>query len=289
MAKKQIGLGKGFEALLPKDFEREFLVDDADKVKQIELARLVPNDRQPRTSFDEQELASLARSIERYGILQPLVVTAGPGGKFMIIAGERRSRAAKLAGLKHVPAVIRTAVELERLELALVENVQRVDLSPLEQAASIEYLHSNFNISYEEIAEKLGRANSTISNLVRLLGLPDDAKAALASGKISEGHARQILALKDDSAAATTLLKNILDYGWTVAKAEQFVVALKTHASGDAKKASARLALETPETKSLAKRLNTPVKIKRSAHGGRLEISFKTDEELARIVSLIGP
>lgn len=288
MAKKQIGLGRGFESLLPKDFEREYLVDEADKIKQIELAKLMPNDRQPRVRFDDAELASLAASIKRYGVLQPLVVTpeANSGG-FMIIAGERRARAAKLAGLKTVPAIARTTKEIERLELALVENVQRVDLSPLEQAASIEYLSSNFSVNYDEIAKRLGKGTSTIANLVRLLGLPDNARAALAAGKISEGHARQILALKSDPAAAETLLKNILDYGWTVAKAEQFVVALKKHASGDEKAASARLAPETPETKALAKRLKTTIKIHRSAHGGRLEISFKTDEDLSRIIKMI--
>lgn len=287
MAKQRIGLGKGFEALLPKDFEREFLVDDSEKIKQIELTALVPNDRQPRASFDDEQLKSLAESIKRYGVLQPLVVTPLVAGKFMIVAGERRSRAAKLAKLAKVPAIIRTTKELERLELALVENVQRVDLSPLEQAASIEYLNQEFNLSYDEIAKRLGRGMSTIANLVRLLGLPGEARAALANGKISEGHARQILALKDDPAAAKTLLKNILDYGWTVTKCEQFVVALKKHASGDTKIASARLTPETPETRALAKRLKTPVKIRRSAHGGRLEISFKSDEELARILGQI--
>lgn len=281
---KQIGLGKGFEALLPKDFERE-IIDGSDKIKQIDLDKLRPNDRQPRTEFDSDKLAELAASIRRYGVIEPLVVTPQADGKFMIVAGERRARAAKLAGLKQVPAVARSTKELERLELALIENVQRVDLSPLEQAASIEYLNRNFNVSYEQIAERLGKAISTISNIIRLLGLPDEAKAALASGKISEGHARQILALKDNPAAAETLLKNILDYHWTVAKAEQFVVALKKHASGDTKMARARLAPETKETRALAKKLNTSVKIHRSAHGGRLEISFKTDDQLAQIIN----
>lgn len=292
MAKKQIGLGRGFESLLPKDFEREFLVDEVDKIKQVEPAKLEPNTQQPRTNFDDDQLVSLASSIKRYGILQPLVVTPNDGdnnasGKFMIIAGERRWRAAKLARLEKIPVVVRTTKELERLELALVENVQRVDLSPLEQAASIEYLNSNFNISYEQIAERLGKGHSTVANLVRLLGLPPEARQALADGKISEGHARQILALKDDEAAAQTLLKNIIDYGWTVAKAEQFVVALKHHASGDTQKASTRLQPETTETKQLAKRLKTTVKIKRSAHGGQLQIGFKNDEELAQIIQQI--
>lgn len=287
MAKKQTGLGKGFEALLPKNFEREFLVDELDKIHQLEPHKLVPNTLQPRTQFDESKLKQLAESVKRYGIIQPLVATVADGGKFMIIAGERRWRAAKLAGLKTLPVVIKTTKELERLELALVENMQREDLSPLEQAASIEYLHSNFNIDYEAIADRLGKGHSTVANIIRLLSLPEEAKLALASGQITEGHARQILALKDDPAAAQTLLRNIIDYNWTVAKAEQFVVALKKHSGGDTEKASARLAPETPATRSLAKNLKTTVKIRRTARGGRLEISFKTDDELDRILKQI--
>lgn len=287
MTKAKTGLGKGFEALLPKDFERG-LIDDSDKIKQVALFEIEVNSLQPRTKFDEAKLSQLADSIKRYGILQPLVVTSGSDKKYMIIAGERRFRAAKLAGLDKVPAVVRTAKEMERLELALVENVQREDLSPLEQAASIEYLNKKFNIDYQTIAERLGKGKSTVANLIRLLGLPDEAKAALAEGKITEAHARAILALKDNPAAAQTLLKNILDYHWTVTKAEQFVVAMKQHAGGDTEKASSRLETETTGTRQLAKYLNTPVKLRRSAHGGRLEISFRTDEELDEILGRLG-
>ena len=164
-----------------------------DRIQKIQLEDLSPNPNQPRSIFSEKELIGLAESIKRHGILQPLIVSPVEGGKPVIIAGERRWRAAKLAGLKVVPAIVRTSKELERLEIALIENVQRVDLEPLEQAASIERLHQQFSMTYEEISKRLGKASPTIINIVRLLQLPESARQALHQRKITEGHARAIL------------------------------------------------------------------------------------------------
>jgi ParB family chromosome partitioning protein len=179
------GLGRGFESLLPADFDKSILLTAEDRIEKIPVAKLQPSPFQPRKHFDEAALAELAESIKRHGIVQPLVVTPGAKDGYTLIAGERRWRAAKLAKLDTVPALVRTSKELEQMELALIENVQRVDLSPLEQAVSIERLHEQFSLSYDEIATRLGKANSTVNNTVRLLRLPGDARDALAAGKIS--------------------------------------------------------------------------------------------------------
>jgi ParB family transcriptional regulator, chromosome partitioning protein len=263
------------------------LFDDQDRIQKISVDDLVPNPDQPRAIFDDDALNGLADSITQHGILQPLVVTPHGQGTYAIIAGERRWRAAKKASLATVPAVVRTTKELERLELALVENVQRVDLSPLEQAVSIERLHQQFSMTYESIAKRLGKASSTINNIVRLLRLPKDAQTALREGNIFEGHARAILALKDNPEKQAELLAQILRYEWSVRQAEQFVTSVKS-GFHETKATHKRMQTETPETKNLSKKLGgTPVHIRRTARGGKLEIVFKSDEELEIILRSI--
>ena len=195
--KKKSGLGRGFDALIPQDFDKTILLDENEKIQQLDIASLIPNPDQPRQHFDEDALNQLAESIKHYGIIQPLVVSPGKDGTYSIIAGERRWRASTKAGLKKVPAIVRTSKELERLEIAIVENVQRVDLSPLEQAVSIERLHQQFNMTYEAIAARLAKATSTVNNMVRLLQLPEKARTALHEKQISEGHALPNFALKE--------------------------------------------------------------------------------------------
>lgn len=283
MAKK--GLGRGFDTLIPKDFDNTVLLSQDERVQKIAVEKIVPNPDQPRQSFDETALAELAESVRQHGILLPLVVTSTKDG-YYIVAGERRWRAAKMAKLATVPAIVRTLKEIEQLEISLIENVQRVDLSPLEQAVSIERLHGQFNMSYEQIAKRLGKANSTISNTVRLLQLPAEAQKLLNQHAISEGHARALLALKDESKQQEQLLRSIVDNGWSVRQAERFVTSVKQGAK-DAAATKARVATETPATKQLSKRLGTSVQVRRTAHGGKLEISFKTDAELEKIIQLI--
>lgn len=280
---KKSGLGKGFDALIPQDFDKSLLFDDQERIQKLALDVIEPSPDQPRQHFDQQALEQLAQSIKSYGVLQPLVVTPGKGGMFAIVAGERRWRAAQLAGLQAIPAIVRTTKELERLEIAIVENVQRVDLSPLEQALSIERLHQQFNMTYDSIAQRLGKAQSTINNTVRLLQLPEAARTALHEQKISEGHARQILALKDAPDKQTELLEAIVRQGWSVRQAERFVTSVKD-GFRDTKATKARMQTETPATKNLSKRIGAPVHIKRLAKGGKLEIAFKSDEELDKII-----
>jgi len=283
MAAKQTGLGRGFGSLIPQNFDTNLLVDDSERVQQIALAQLSPNPQQPRTVFDAEALRELSASIKQYGIIQPLVV-APQGSGYHIIAGERRWRAAKLAGIKTVPALVRTAQEQEKLELAILENVQRVDLSPLEEAVSIERLHQQFNLTYGQIAGRLGKAETTVHNTVRLLQLPEAARSALAQGKISEGHARQVLALKDSPEAQAQLLTLIVQNGWSVRQTERYVSSLK--AGVKAKQAAEeRVSGNTPETERLSKRFGTKVRIHRTAKGGRVEIAFTSDDQLANLLA----
>lgn len=285
--KKKSGLGRGFDALIPQDFDKSILLEENEKIQQIELDKLIPNPDQPRQHFDEAALDQLASSIKHYGVIQPLVVSPGKNGTYAIIAGERRWRASKKAGLKKVPAVVRTSKELESLEIAIVENVQRVDLSPLEQAVSIERLHQQFNMTYEAIAERLAKATSTVHNIVRLLQLPEAARTALHEKNISEGHARAILALKDHPEKQLDLLKQIVEQGWSVRQAERYVTSVK-EGFKDVKQTKQRMETETPATKQLSLRVGAPVHIRRTAKGGKLEITFKSDDELENILKTIG-
>lgn len=285
-AKPKSGLGRGFDALIPRNFDESILLDETERVQKIPVDKVVPNKEQPRQHFDQEALDELAASIKRHGILQPLVVTPA-GDQYRIVAGERRWRAARKAKLTSVPAIVRSLKELEELEIALVENVQRVDLSPLEQAASIDRLRQQFSLTLDDIAKRLGKAVSSVSNTERLLKLPDDAKQALLAKRISEGHARQILALTGQPEHQAELLKLILKQGWSVRQAERYVLGVKAGAN-EVKAVKARVSTETPETKRLSKRFEAPVNIRRTAKGGKLEIGFSSDEDLERIIDLLG-
>lgn len=281
------GLGRGFDALISDDFDKSLLLESGERIEKIPLAQLKPNPYQPRKHFDEGALQELAASIKQHGVVQPLIVTPLKDGSYHLVAGERRWRAAELAGLQTVPAVIRTTEKLEQLEIALIENVQRVDLSALEQAASIISLHEQFSLSYEKIAQRLGKATSTVHNIIRLVGLPPAARDALANQQISEGHARAILALKGDATRQAYLLQAIIDQGWSVRQAERFVTSVKSGFKKN-KEAHARTSTETPATKELSQKLGTPVHVRRTAKGGKLEITFLSDAELDKLITLLG-
>ncbi len=279
------GLGRGFESLLSPDFDRaKLLASSDDRIEHISPRRLKTNPYQPRRHFEEKALQELADSIKHYGIVQPIVVMPEKDGFYVLIAGERRWRAAEIAALKDIPAIVRTSKKLEQLEVALIENVQRVDLDPIEQAISIERLHDQFSVSYETIASRLSKAPSTVVNIVRLLQLPEKARDALNNHEISEGHARAILALKGNPQHQQQLLDAIIKNGWSVRQAERYVIGVKEGAK-DQEQAHARVNTETPITRQLSQKLKTPVHIRRTARGGALEISFKSDDDLERIIS----
>lgn len=285
---KQPNLGRGLDGLLPADFDNSVLLDSGERVQQIKLTQIHPNADQPRKRFDDSALRELADSIMQHGVLQPIIVsTSSDPGPYEIIAGERRWRAAKLAGLPEIPTIVREKAAVERLEIALIENVQRVDLSPLEQAQSIVFLHEQFNLSYKDIAQKLGKASPTVHNLARLLQLPDRARQALQDANITEGHARAILALKGSPELQEKLLNLILSHGWSVRQAEQFVNAQK-EGMDTGKAVTQRAVKETAETRQLGKRIGTKVTIHHTAKGGRIEIHFKDDSQLSELYAKLG-
>lgn len=291
MSKVSRGLGRGFEALIPvqmldEEFDPTSQQDEqVSKLRDLKVSQIVPNPDQPRRHFEESALQELAESIKEHGIMLPLVVTPKED-KFELVAGERRWRAAKLAGLNTVPALVRTLTNQHKLELSLIENLQREDLNPLETATAYLKLHQQFNLTYEEIGRRVGgKALSTVSNVLRLLGLPPNAKQALIEGKITEGHARQILAIHEAD-VQQELLELIIKNDWSVRKTEQFVVGYKEGAK-DRKTAVAKVQTETTETVALTKRLHASVSIKNMANGGRLIIEYKSQKDLERIADLL--
>lgn len=284
------GLGRGFDTLIPTQLDEAFdpTAQQDEKVSQlrhISISSIKADADQPRRQFDEAALRELAASIQEHGVLQPIVVIS-KGSEYEIVAGERRWRAAQIAGLDKIPALVRTLTNQHRLEIALIENLQREDLNPLETATAYYKLQQQFNLTLEEIGTRVGgKAVSTISNILRLLGLPKEAKEALVAGTISEGHARQILAIKEPD-VQLELLSHIIKGEWSVRKAEQFVVGYKEGAKNK-EKAVEKVQTETTETKALAKRLGADVSVKNMAKGGRLVIRFKNQEDFDRITGVL--
>lgn len=289
--KTKHGLGRGFESLIPTQLLDETFdptSEEDEKVSQlrpVKVDAIQPNPHQPRRHFDQTALDELAGSIKQHGVLQPIVVTQ-VGDGYELVAGERRWRASRMVGLTEIPAIVRTFSAQQKLGLALIENLQREDLNPLEVATAYLKLHQQFNMSYEEIGKHVGgKAVSTISNSLRLLTLPQPAKEALVAGYISEGHARQILAIKEPE-VQQELLDLIVRNEWSVRKAEQFVVGYREGAK-NRQTAREKTKTESPATRALGQRIGAEVSIKNMAKGGRLVIQFKNEDDLNRITDLL--
>ncbi len=288
MADKRRGLGRGFDSLIPTQLvEAEFDVtadNDEGNMREIACELIDPNPHQPRTEFNEEALQALAASIRVHGILQPLVVTRA-GTRFELIAGERRLRAAKIAGFDSVPVIVRSFDEQEKLELALIENIQREDLNLLEVATAYRKLTDQFNLTLDTIGKKVGKSVPSISNTMRLLNLPPAAKRALVDGVITEGHARIILSL-DEPHKQMELLRLMLERHWTVRQAEEYARGYRGEA-GSKMAAEARIASTNQLTKSLSDYLGAHVMQRHTAKGGRLIIEYTSEDELERIYRAI--
>ena len=204
MSKKRPGLGKGLESLIPSD-PSPVTTDDKNAVFQIPVQAISPNPHQPRARFDPDKLQELAASIREHGIIQPLVITKDDMENYTLIAGERRLKAAKMAGLENVPVILRDANDQDQLELALIENLQRSDLNPLEAAAAYHQLSENFGLSHEEIGNRVGKNRTTVTNTLRLLDLPEVIQQALRTESITTGHARALLSLPTTEAQTAAL------------------------------------------------------------------------------------
>lgn len=267
-----------------------------DSVFWIEIDKVNPNPYQPRKEFDEAKLKDLADSIRQYGVLQPLVVTreeyekpdGGMAVKYELIAGERRLRASKLAGLTQVPVLIRSTRDDARtkLELAIIENLQREDLNAIDRARAFERLVTEFRFKHNEIAEKIGKSREYVSNTLRLLSLSEEVQHSLIQGKISEGHTRPLLMLVDHPEEQATLYKEIIYKRLTVREAESIArrIAVERVRKKETKVDSETISMEQQLTESLG----TRVKIERKDQGGKIVIDFFTNEDLMTILNLIG-
>lgn len=280
MARKT-GLGRGLDALIPGGDAAP--AEPGGGVLQAPLDDIAPNPRQPRSHFDPQELAELADSIRTHGILQPLIVTAAAEpGQYTLIAGERRLLAARQAGLTHAPVILRETSDQGRLEIALIENVQRLDLNPLEAAEAFRQLAEDFQLSHAEIAQRVGKSRVAVTNTLRLLKLPTKVQQALIEGKISEGHARALLSLPT-SQAQLAALQTILAHDLNVRQAEELARRL----TGDRPEGKPTPSL-APELVDLQRRLQTSlgtrVSLRPGRKGGQITIHYYSEEELNALV-----
>ncbi|MFH0929882.1 MAG: ParB/RepB/Spo0J family partition protein [Candidatus Moraniibacteriota bacterium] len=296
MANNNFGLGRGLASLIPQKNGPARNVSQVpvktqagtlqDDFLEVPIEKVASNPQQPRHNFDEKELAELADSIKKHGVIQPLVVAKIAPDQYELIAGERRLKAAKLAGLKMVPVIVRVeSGEREKLELALVENIQRHDLDVLEEARAYKKLIEEFDLTQEDVADKVGKSRSAVANKVRLLGLPIEIQRALTEGKISEGHARSILAIENPEkqrALFELILKDNLTVRQTEDKVKEVTVSTHTRRLGPA-----GVSPFAEEEEKISASLGTKVSIKKSGNGGKISIDFYSREELENILSKI--
>ncbi|HSW77456.1 MAG TPA: ParB/RepB/Spo0J family partition protein [Candidatus Chromulinivoraceae bacterium] len=290
------GLGRGFDALIPTElldesFDPTAAQDDrVSELRNIKITEISADPDQPRRAFDEVALEELAASITEHGILQPIVVTPQKNG-YQIVAGERRYRAAKMAGLDKMPALVRTLSNQHKLELSLIENLQRRDLNPLETATAYLKLRDQFNLTLDEIGQRVGgKSVSAISNTLRLLRLPESVREALLDGRLREGQARPLINL--DADVIEEILPRILKEEWSARKIEQFIVQIKKAAKSPIENEQRQKVAAMPyedETNRLVKRFSTDVSVKTNAKGaGQIVIRFKSDLDFKRIKKLLG-
>jgi len=285
MAKRK-GLGKGLDALIPSDLSGK--EESQAGVKHIAIEKIAPNPLQPRGSMEGEELEELTASIREHGILQPLIITQDKqADTYTLIAGERRLRAAKMAGLESVPVILHESADDQlRLELALIENLQREDLSPTEAAGAYQQLSEDFGLSHEEIAQKVGKSRTAVTNTIRLLKLPQEVLEALDKEQISEGHARALLSLptaKAQKAALATILRNELN----VRQSEDLVRKYSGQkTSGKSKQSPVSAEVREIEEK-LREVLGTKVALRHSEKGGTITIHYYSQEELESIFERI--
>ena len=278
MASKQKGLGRGLGALID-DFSAS---DVSDSITSLPLQKVEPNPRQPRRVFDEEELQALADSIAEHGIVQPLAVRDEGNGYYMIIAGERRWRAARLAGLDEVPVVVLEADDRTVMELALVENLQRQDLNPMEEAEGYRVLMEDYGLTQEQTAERVGKSRPAVANALRLLALPDEVRELVESGALSAGHARAILSLSSEKLQKAAAQK-ILALRLSVRQAEAMCKRMSAETKSKKPKSVLTVDYVGECEKALTKQLSRKVRIVNGKHKGRFELEFYGQDDLQRL------
>lgn len=275
------GLGKGLEALLG-----EYSAESEDKVLQIDIKLIDINPDQPRKEFDGERLEELKESILRHGVVQPIILRK-KGERYIIVAGERRYRASRLAKLKTVPAIIRDFDEKQVMEVALIENIQREDLNPLEVASAIDFLIKQHDLTHDEVAKRLGKARTTVTNSLRLLALPEKVKQALREGRLQAGQAKPLAGL-DDESLQLKLAEEAAEQGWSSREVERRIAAIKEKkdTKTDEKKSS-----QSPDmvyaVGNLAQRLGTKVQIKGNENKGSIVIDYYSKDDLNSIYELL--
>jgi ParB family chromosome partitioning protein len=277
MTTKRSGLGRGLGALIP---------ETRAVVEEVDIDLIVPNPQQPRTVFDDEALTELAASIGEHGVIQPLIVSRNDGQQsaYQLIAGERRLLAARRAGLTKVPVIIKEASPQALLEMALVENLQREDLGPLEEAFAFKRLGSEFKLTQEAIAARVGRSRPAVANSLRLLTLPDEIQASLAKGEITAGHARALLGI-DEPAERHAVWRRIVEANLTVRDVEAFVKTRSQRRPPARRPATPELAAVEERLRSA---LGTKVDLVRGRKGGRVTVHFYSDEELNALIERLG-
>ena len=269
------GLGRGLDALIgteESDFERDSL--------ELDIGLVQPRGRQPRKKFEDESMAELAASIREHGVLQPIVVRPVEAGKYEVVAGERRLRAAGMGGLERIPVVIREIGEHEASELALIENLQREDLSPVEEALAFREMIEQYGYTQEKLAERIGKSRSYVANALRILNLCSEVRDMVERGELSAGHARAILGVAKDEKEQVKIARRIVRFGLSVRDVE----GVKKKETGRHEPRESEL-VDLEER--LQERLGTKASVKRNRRGGRIEIFFYNDEDLMRIVDIL--
>jgi ParB family chromosome partitioning protein len=266
-------LGKGLARLIGES--------QSETVREIRLSSISLGESQPRRRFAEESLQELADSIREVGVLQPIIVRPLDAQRFEIVAGERRFRAAQLAGLDSIPAIVRGLDDRQSLQIALIENVQREDISPIEAAEAYQRLSTEFGLTQEEIAQSVGKSRPAIANTIRLLRLPSEIRSALEAGSITEGHARALLQLDTDTEMLAAF-KKLVEKGATVREAERI------SRGGNGKQARPLAPNPTELETAISERIGAPSRIKRKGKGGAIEIAYFSEDDLAGILDRLG-
>lgn len=285
MSAKKSALGKGLGALIPET--NDIKTNETEKknsIEEIDVSRIIPNEDQPRKNFDEEKLSSLAESIKENGIIQPIVVIK-ENEFYKIVAGERRWRAAKLAGIKKVPIIEKNLNDKEIMELSLIENLQREDLNPIEEAEAYKKLMEEFNLTQEAISTKVGKSRPVIANSLRLLNLSEKIKQYLIEGTISEGHGRILLSV-DDKELQYEVAKKIIDEGLNVRQTEKIIKEIEKNKKNNKKPAQKDIYIKDMENR-LKNALGTKVIISKGKKKGKIEIEYYSQEDLERLIEMI--
>ena len=287
MTSKKRVLGKGLSAIISEsakpveDMERG-IVDSAARIIELDVGKIKPNPDQPRTHFSAEEIAGLAESIKSSGLLQPIIVRKS-GGDYFVVAGERRLRASKLAGLKNIRSIVMETSDEENLTFALIENIQRTDLDPIEEAKAYRVLINRFKLKQQDVAQKVGKDRATVANMIRILGLPEAIQAGISEGKISTGHAKALLAVPEHR--QVDVYRDIVKKGLTVRAVE--AIAETMAGESKAKKSRDKNPHIRKMEEMLVSVLGTKVEIKHSGTRGKIEINYYSLDDFERIIEIL--